>query len=58
MLLCWAGVIKKLNKNEQVYSIKKLLSWYETNRQMITPMPMAFGVDDINGHSNEKYYGN
>ena len=57
MLLCWAGVIKKLNKNEQVYSIKKLLSWYEINRQMIIPMPMAFGVDDINGDSNEKYYG-
>lgn len=47
MLLCWAGVIKKLNKNEQVHSIKKLLSWYEINRQMITPMSMAFGVEMI-----------
>lgn len=57
MLLCWAGVIKKLNKKEQIYSIKKLYSCYEINRQMLIPKPMAFGVDETNGHSNEKYYG-
>lgn len=57
MLLCWAGVIKKLNKKEQIYSIKKLYSWYEINRQMLIPKSMAFGVDETNGHSNEKYYG-
>lgn len=57
MLLCWAGVIKKLNKKEQIYSIKKLYSWYEINRQMLIPKPMAFGVDETNDHSNEKYYG-
>lgn len=60
MLLCWAGVIKKLNKKEQkeqIYSIKKLYLWYEINRQMLIPKPMAFGVDETNGHSNEKYYG-
>lgn len=49
MLLCWAGVIKKLNKKEQIYSIKKLYSWYEINRQMLIPKPMAFGVDETNG---------
>lgn len=56
MLLCWAGVIKKLNRKTGLY-YQEIVLWYEINRQMLIPMPMAFGVDDINGHNNEKYYG-
>lgn len=53
MLLCRAGVVKKLNTKEQFHSIMKLRSQYKIITQILIPIPMALGVDDTNGHRNE-----